>query len=186
MDKLLRIRPFVFAAIIISVMSVASFAQTKGSPDPTLPVVTKVDDETIKPILKPNGKPLLINFWATWCIPCVEEFPLLVELDKEYKGKIDFITISIDDLAEIKRDVPKFLKSQNATMPAYLLHTRDENKVIGELSKEYGGGLPFSILYSTDGTTLYGKQGLLKLDVIKPIIDDAIVVEECKPGEIED
>src|SRR5690606_28209836 len=58
--------------------------------------VTQVDDVGVKKILVPKDKPLLVNFWATWCDPCREEFPELVELDHEYKGKIDFITISLD------------------------------------------------------------------------------------------
>ncbi len=184
MKKLLNAPAVIFAAIMIAAISAGSFAQSNGNSAATaLPVVTKIDDATIKPLLRPNGKPLLINFWATWCVPCTEEFPLLVELDNEYKGRIDFITISLDDLAEIKRDVPKFLSSQKAYMPAYLLHTRDENAVIGAISKNWTGGLPFSILYSPEGSALYEKQGLLKAEIIKPLIDGAIPVKECKPEE---
>jgi thiol-disulfide isomerase/thioredoxin len=62
----------------------------------------------LRKALTPSRKPLLVNFWATWCDPCREEFPDLVKLDAEYKGKIDFITISLDELSEIDRDVPSF------------------------------------------------------------------------------
>ena len=58
--------------------------------------VTKIDEKAFAELIKPGEKPLLINFWATWCVPCVEEFPDLVKIDKEYKGKIDFITVSLD------------------------------------------------------------------------------------------
>lgn len=138
------------------------------------PKVTQVDEVTIKDLLKPNGKPLLINFWATWCIPCREEFPDLVELDKKFKGKIDFITISLDDPAEIDRDVPKFLAEMKAEMPTYLLRTPDENAVIGSISKDWAGGLPFTVLYNEKGELIHFKQGKIKLDVVKEKINEII------------
>ena len=137
----------------------------------TSPKVTQIDEITIKDLLKPNGKPLLVNFWATWCIPCREEFPDLVELDKEFKGQIDFITISLDDPAEIDRGVPKFLSEMKATMPTYLLRTPDENTVIGAISKDWAGGLPFTVLYNEKGELIHFKQGKIKLEVVKKKID---------------
>ncbi|NNE98855.1 MAG: TlpA family protein disulfide reductase [Pyrinomonadaceae bacterium] len=137
----------------------------------TTPKIVQIDELSIIELLKPNKKPLLVNFWATWCIPCREEFPDLVELDKEYKEKIDFITISLDDLAEIDRDVPKFLNEMKATMPAYLLRTNDENAVIGSISKDWQGGLPFTILYSEIGEVIHTRQGKIKPDIVKAKID---------------
>src|SRR5688572_20118207 len=71
-----------------------------------VPKVIRIDIEGLRKLLKPNGKPLLINFWATWCDPCREEFPDLVRIDNAYRGKIDFITVSLDDLADINTFVP--------------------------------------------------------------------------------
>ena len=160
----------ILTAISIFLTSNIFAQKSKGSTDkktPIIPEVIKVDDQSIKEILKPKGKPLLVNFWATWCVPCREEFPELVELDKEYKGKIDFITISLDDLAEINRDVPKFLKEMKATMPAYLLKTNDENAVIGSISKEWSGGLPFTVLYNEKSKVVHTRQGKIKVDIVK-------------------
>lgn len=136
--------------------------------------IYQIDDVEIRELLKPKGKPLLVNFWATWCVPCREEFPELVELDKEYKGKIDFITISLDDLAEINRDVRKFLTDMKATMPSYLLKTNDENAVIGSISKEWTGGLPFTVLYNEKGEVVHTRQGKIKIDIIKKKLDELI------------
>ena len=106
-------------------------------------VVTEVDDVKLKDLLKPkNGRPLLINFWATWCDPCREEFPDLVKIDADYKGKIDFITVTLDEVGDIKGAVPKFLSDMKATMPAYLLVSSDESAIIGTIAKDWTGGLP--------------------------------------------
>src|SRR5215204_4144836 len=63
-----------------------------------LPSVKQIDEHGLRKALTPSVKPLLVNFWATWCDPCREEFPELVKLDAQYRGRIDFIVISLDEL----------------------------------------------------------------------------------------
>lgn len=178
-----RVLRFTGLAILLSACFQYSSVIAQPPNGGGVPEVVRIDENSIKPVMLPQGKPLLVNFWATWCVPCVEEFPLLVKIHEEYRGKIDFITISLDDLAEIKRDVPKFLNEQKAEMPAYLLYTPDENAVILAISKEWSGGLPFTILFGANGETLYAKQGIVKPDLLKPKIDGAIVVAGCKAPE---
>lgn len=139
-----------------------------------LPRVTQINEIALKNLIKPNGKPLLINFWATWCDPCREEFPDLVKLNEDYKGKIDFITISLDDLAEIKRDVPKFLSAMGAEMPAYLLKSTNEDAAIMMVSKHWQGGLPFTILFNENGETAYFRQGKVKIDVLRASLEKLV------------
>ena len=136
-----------------------------------LPVITQIDEAGLRKALTVNGKPLLVNFWATWCDPCREEFPDLVKLDAEYKGKIDFITISLDELSEINRDVPKFLAGMNATMPAYLLKAKDDDAAIAIVSKNFTGALPFTILYKPGGGEVYFRQGKVKLETVRAELD---------------
>src|SRR5205823_7048709 len=137
----------------------------------SLPKVTQIDIEGLRKLLKPSGKPLLINFWATWCGPCREEFPDLVKIDAAYRGKIDFITISLDDLAEINRDVPKFLNENKAQMPAYLLKTPDEDAAIALVTSEWSGNLPLTILYKATGETAYLRKGKIHPEDVTAEID---------------
>ncbi|HEY6436248.1 MAG TPA: TlpA disulfide reductase family protein, partial [Ignavibacteriaceae bacterium] len=60
-----------------------------------------------------KGLATLINVWATWCEPCREEFPDLVELSNTYRKEIRFIGISADDVDELDSKVIPFLKNQN-------------------------------------------------------------------------
>src|SRR5213596_2365285 len=91
------------------------------------PAVKEIDTEGLKSLLKRDShRPLLVNFWATWCDPCRDEFPDLVKIDADYRGKgLDFIAISLDDLKDINTEVPKFLRSIKAQMPVYLLNVPD-------------------------------------------------------------
>jgi thiol-disulfide isomerase/thioredoxin len=128
--------------------------------------VTEIDAAGLKNLLKPSGKPLLINFWATWCAPCREEFPDLVKIGTDYKGKINLITISLDESSEINGEVLKFLAQMKSESPAYLLKTPDEAAAIELVSKDWQGALPFTILFNAQGETVYSKQGKFKTDVL--------------------
>jgi thiol-disulfide isomerase/thioredoxin len=140
--------------------------------------IKKIGEKEIAELLKPKGKPLLINFWATWCEPCREEFPDLVKLDAEYKGRIDFITISLDFEEELTTGIPKFLKEMKAEMPTYLLITPDETAAIAAVSKDWAGGLPFTVLYSPSGDIAYSRQGLIRLETVKAEIEKFLAAAE--------
>jgi thiol-disulfide isomerase/thioredoxin len=171
-----RAKTAVLGLVFVLIFSLASLAQKKTpTPQPTpnvnLPKVTQIDETGIKTALKTNGKPLLVNFWATWCDPCREEFPDLVKINAEYKGKIDFVTVSLDDLEDISGAVPKFLAEQKAEMPAFLLKVEDEGAVISSIAKDWSGGLPFTILYNERGEIAYFKQGKVKAADVKAEIE---------------
>src|SRR5258708_38874044 len=91
--------------------------------------VREIDLEGLKKILQRDPKdtrPLLINFWATWCDGCREEFPDLVKIDNDYRAKgLNFVSVSLDEVSDIKTEVPKFLKSMNARMNVVLLNVKD-------------------------------------------------------------
>ncbi len=161
--------------VAVSAQRPSKTARISTSP---LPIVKQIGDAELKGLVRPNGRPLLINFWATWCVPCREEFPDLVLLDKEFRGKIDFITISLDDLAEIDRDVPKFLAAARASMPAYLLKTADENAAIAVVTDQWKGGLPFSILYEPGGGTAYFRQGKINIATVRQKINGLLAVKQ--------
>jgi thiol-disulfide isomerase/thioredoxin len=142
--------------------------------NPNLPKVTQINEVGLRKLLKrevANAKPLLVNFWATWCDPCREEFPDLVKLDADYADKIDLITISLDELSEINGDVPKFLAQMKAEMPSYLLKTPDEEAAIAAVSKSWQGALPFTILLNGQGETAYFIQGKFKNEILRAEIE---------------
>jgi thiol-disulfide isomerase/thioredoxin len=148
--------------------------QTTPAVDENLPKVTQIDALALQNLIKREGegqKPLLVNFWATWCAPCIEEFPDLVKINNDYKGKIDFITITLDDLEEINTGVPKFLKRMNAEMPTYLLKTNDEGEAISAVYKDWQGGLPFTIFYDGKGMMIYNRQGKIVIDTLRGELD---------------
>lgn len=151
----------------------AQQSETKSLPDAVIKVVL-IDEQGLREILKPQRKPLLVNFWATWCDACREEFPDLVKISNDYAGKIDVVTVSLDDPIEINRDVLKFLTEMNAKMPAYLLKTADENLAINIVSPKWQGGLPFTILFSSDGEEVYSRMGRFNAATLRQQIENLL------------
>src|SRR5687767_84200 len=141
--------------ILLSGFTASAQSRRKGAAKPRVssahPVAVKVIDlEALTAVLKREAaRPLLVNFWATWCDPCREEFPDLVKIDADYRAKgLDFIIISLDDLAELKTEVPKFLRTMKAKMPSYLLNVSDPEPAIKMVDPQWSGALPATILYN--------------------------------------
>lgn len=166
-------RPSIFGSgtlaclIYICALAVYIAAQAPSAQKADSKRVVQIDAAKLETLLKPNGKPLLINFWATWCDPCREEFPDLVKLEAEYKGKLDVVTISLDEPAEIDRDVPKFLSAVKAEMPAYLLKAADDDAAIRLVSRDWSGNLPFTLLVDAKGVTTYQRNGKFRYETLK-------------------
>jgi thiol-disulfide isomerase/thioredoxin len=174
---------FAAACMFTALLSIPVFGQnghTQKAGASKLPVVKQIDAVGLKEVMKPAGRPLFVNFWATWCDPCRDEFPDLVKFSNEYKGRIDFITISLDDLAEIKRDVPIFLGGMKAEMPSYLLKTPDEDAAITSLQLPWQGALPFSVLFNEKGEIAYVRPGKVKPDLLRVELEKLL---PAKPSE---
>lgn len=109
-----------------------------------------------------RGRVVLVNFWATWCEPCREEFPDLVRLHGAYAGKgLSVLGISTD-LASQRAAVEKFLAVNRPAFPNYRKKSGgDDQDFINVVDPSWGGELPFSLLYDREGRrvrVLSGKQ----------------------------
>ncbi len=72
------------------------------------------------------GKPLVVNIWATWCLPCREEMPMMVEAEKAWGPKgVVFIAASLDD-GKTKKNIPEFVKQYQITFPVWSGATPDD------------------------------------------------------------
>ncbi|HZN08153.1 MAG TPA: redoxin domain-containing protein [Pyrinomonadaceae bacterium] len=174
-------RVVIAVCVCVLLASFAVPAQKKGrtakSPAKSQkPVVSAIDTEALKLLItEERERPLLVNFWATWCDPCRDEFPDLVKIDKEYRPhSLDFVTISLDDFSEINTEVPKFLGSMKATMPAYLLNVSDPEPAIILVDPKWGGSLPATFLYNSKGEVVYKHLGRVDPNELRAAIDKLV------------
>jgi len=125
-----------------------------------LPLSNTKDLEALRESNK--GKVVLVNFWATWCVPCVKEFPEIVQLYKDYKKK-DFkvIFISVDSPEEIDSKVKPFLNKKNVDFVTYYSNFDDVGDLINSFDKKWGGDIPATYIFNKSGkitSTLQGKK----------------------------
>ena len=109
-----------------------------------------------------RGKVVLLNFWATWCTPCVAELPYFAELYAEYGDEISLVAIHSNLVTD---DVDKFLAKENLDMPFALDKT-------GAVIKSLGGStqLPMTVIVDADGKIVYNKVGSVTLTVLEGLV----------------
>ena len=147
--------------------------------------VTEIKEAELKSLLgagDAHARPLLINFWATWCAPCREEFPDLVKIRSQYSAdRLDFALVSLDDVSDIDKAVPEFLSEVHASaLPTYLLHAEDEDAAINSVDNTWSGELPATFLYDRAGRLVFKHTGRIKPDELRAAIDQAL---SAKPQE---
>ncbi len=99
-----------------------------------------------------KGKVLLINFWATWCKPCVKEFPELIKLYNNYKEKgFELVFISVDVPEDIEEKVIPFLKKQNVDFVTYYNKFDKPEELINFIDKNWEGAIPSTYIYDKEG-----------------------------------
>jgi len=144
-----------------------------------LPVALEdIDVKGIKELINnsSSGKLRLINIWATWCGPCLIEFPDLVIIDRMYRGRsFEFITISTDKQNR-KDDALKFLQKHQASNKNYIFNKDDVYEMIEAVDPDWQGALPYTMLIEPGGKIIYKKQDTIDpLNMKKLIVDNKYI-----------
>jgi thiol-disulfide isomerase/thioredoxin len=135
------------AALFLLVSGVLAAAQTPAPKDPPLIGV----QEYQKLLERYKGKPLLVTFWATWCEPCRDEYPMLNELARQYAPQgLKVVGVSLDqdgDLILMRR----FLARYKPVFPNYRKKKGEEGAFVQAVMPGWSGSIPASVFYGKDG-----------------------------------
>lgn len=137
--------------LIIIVITVLFFAVGKLTAQQQSEIKLIDKSELEKIIKQREGKPLFVNLWATWCVPCREEFPSLIKLSEKYSGRIDLIAISVDYPDEIESKIIPFLSNFNVNFPVYVNGFERQEDMINYLNESWFGSLPATFIYDDAG-----------------------------------
>lgn len=133
--------------------------------------VSMIDVAGIEDLLENKSEKLrLINFWATWCVPCVAEFPDLIMINRNYrKRKFEMVTVSLDPPNKDEQ-VLKFLTKTYASTTNYHYNSDNKYDLIEAVDKEWPGSLPYTIIVKPGGKILYRKLGTVNPQEVRKVI----------------
>src|SRR5215470_9214114 len=122
-----------------------------------------------------RGKVLVLNFWATWCGPCVAEFPELVALDEKYRDKgVKLVGITADDPSDVQPKVIPFIKKQKVKFDIVLQDTDDPEQMMNQITKDWNGVIPATFVYDKQGNLAYSHFGIIDRDLLVAEIEKAL------------
>ena len=165
--------------VLIAIFVCALFADVS-----TLPAQHKASSPTVEPIdvkgIKHlvhirNGKILFLNVWATWCQPCIEEFPDIVKLYNDYRNAgVDIAAISVDYPDEVDSKILPFLVSQHVPFKVYVANIKKDEDFINQLNPSWSGAVPATFIFDENGKQRVFMFGQKTLKVFKAEIDSAL------------
>jgi thiol-disulfide isomerase/thioredoxin len=140
-------------------------------------IVEKISKKGVADLVRnPSEKLRLINVWATWCGPCIIEYPELVNLQRIYGNRnFEFISLSADK-PENADQVLEFLQAKHSPIKNYLFSSNDKYALIEAINPEWNGALPYSILIEPGGKVIYSMQGSVNLlELKKKIVEHRLM-----------
>lgn len=111
----------------------------------------------LKPLLeKKDDKTYVVNFWATWCSPCVKELPYFEKINKGYKDKkVEVILVSLDFPKQVEKKLIPFINKQKLKSKVILLDDINEDLWIKAIDTTWSGAIPVTLIYNAKKRKFY-------------------------------
>lgn len=142
-----------FKCLLVSILLISNFAICQTT-------IPKVKVEAIEKLMQHRGKGVqIINFWATWCKPCISELPDFERFYAENRNKnINLLLVSLDFAKDYEK-VRTFVQKKALKAPVWYLDESDPNTYINKISEKWEGSLPSTLIinYATGHTYLFEK-----------------------------
>ena len=116
------------------------------------PVKLVKPEQYLSRVVAPKkGRVLLVNFWATWCVPCVEEMPALASAAKGFRASDVAVVLVSTDTPKTAPGVPKFLAQHRVPFVCWQAKSRDPQLFIDAVDRSWDGSLPYTLVYDRRG-----------------------------------
>lgn len=125
----------------------------------SLPYPVYASFEDIAPLFQQkDGRTYVINFWATWCKPCVEEMPYFEQLASEADEDLVVVAVSLDFKKDIGTKLKRFVEKNPALPPVVALADDKYNTWIDRVDPEWGGAIPVTVIYRGDERVFHAEK----------------------------
>ncbi len=116
-----------------------------------------------------DDKLIVLNFWATWCPPCLHEIPIFSSLHNELKSQgVQFLGVAVDN----PRDINRFIKENGMSYPT--LYGNQDATILAKIYGNKHGGLPYTVIIGRDGKIVATHSGELKRDQLEALLKPAL------------
>jgi thiol-disulfide isomerase/thioredoxin len=153
---------FIVLLLTVSCKSESDNAQKNNKQNEVEKVVRKskiasYDYNGLKPLLeRKDSKTYVVNFWATWCAPCVKELPAFEKLQAAYKSKgVEVILVSLDFPTQVESHLLPFVEKKKLQSKVVLLDDPDQNTWIPKISNDWSGAIPATLIYNEKERSFY-------------------------------
>jgi thiol-disulfide isomerase/thioredoxin len=101
----------------------------------------------------------VVNFWATWCAPCVAELPCLEQLSQQYKDKkVKVLLVSLDHKTQVATKVIPCIQKKNLSLEVVVLSEKDPNKWVYKVDSTWSGSIPATLVFDKNKRQFYEQQ----------------------------
>ncbi len=146
--------------VVVLISSYSLWAQT-------IPIMNY--EQLEEHLAKEEEKVQLVNYWATWCKPCIEELPDFLKLHEELSDKnFELVLVSLDFSNQIEKRVIPFIEKHNIKAKVIVLDDPDANSWINKVDPSWDGAIPVSLIYHKGKKEFYN--GTLNYEQLSKLI----------------
>lgn len=158
-------KKIITVSVILSLILFYSCSQDKQKE-----VKTLYSFNELEPLINKNNDTVhILNFWATWCKPCVKELPYFEKINYQYKyAKVRTILVSLDFSENKDNLVIPFLKEKNIKSEVIILDDPDANSWIDKVNPDWSGSIPATLIYK--GNQKYFHEGIMDYNTLDSIV----------------
>ena len=149
---------FVFGLfLIVSCGETTEQKKTAELSTPDQDTLEIFDYNGLKPLLnKADDKTYVVNFWATWCAPCIKELPYFEQLNQNYKDQnVEMLLVSLDFPHLYDKKLKPYIKENNLKARVVAFDDTDQNMWIPAISEKWTGAIPATLIYNKDKREFY-------------------------------
>lgn len=102
-----------------------------------------------------DDKTVVVNFWATWCAPCIKELPYFEKINTTYADKVSVLLVSLDFPNKYESSLKPFIKRHNLQSRVLVLNDPDANTWIPKVAEDWSGAIPATLIFNKNKRRFY-------------------------------